>query len=444
MSQTSVDTIRNCLEGIIPSFLATCDGDGVPNISEISQVQYVDPERVALSYQFFNKTRRNILATRQAAVIVVDPDTNAQYRLYLDYEETRTEGPLFEAMRAKLAGIASHEGMQGIFKLLGADVFRVSEIETVRFEALPPACRVNLLAAARRTCEALAGAADLGALFDRLLEALLEHLGVEHSIVLMFDESGQRLFTVASRGYPESGVGSEIGLGEGVIGVAAAQGVPIRIGRMTSEYSYSAAIRDSARRSGVELMPSTEIPYPGLDAPLSQIAMPIRYCDRTLGVLFAESRRPNMFRYDEEDALAVILAQVSAHVAMLQTEPGPDSAPAAPVAAISHGPHLRVRHFAADNSVFLDQDYLIKGVAGAIFWRILTDYVKHGRTEITNRELRLDPSLRLPQYSENLEARLLLLQRRLTEKSPLIRLERCGRGRLRLEVAATVELEAIA
>ena len=50
MSGPSLDTIRNCLEGIIPSFLATCDADGTPNISEISQVQYVDAEHVALSY----------------------------------------------------------------------------------------------------------------------------------------------------------------------------------------------------------------------------------------------------------------------------------------------------------------------------------------------------------------------------------------------------------
>ena len=44
-----------------------------------------------------------------------------------------------------------------------------------------------------------------------------------------------------------SGIGSEVGLGEGVIGVAAREGVPIRIGHMASEYSYGAAVRDTAR-----------------------------------------------------------------------------------------------------------------------------------------------------------------------------------------------------
>lgn len=64
--------------------LATCDTDGVPNVSMISQTHYVDPERVALSYQFFNKTRRNLLATRRASVQVVDPETLQQHRLAPD------------------------------------------------------------------------------------------------------------------------------------------------------------------------------------------------------------------------------------------------------------------------------------------------------------------------------------------------------------------------
>lgn len=146
---TTLDQIRNCLEGVVPAFLATSDGEGMPNVSEISQVHYVDPGHVALSYQFFNKTRRNVLATRVASVIVVDPDSNAQYRLELDFEETQTGGPLFEAMRAKLAGIASHTHMESVFRLLGSDVYEVRAIEPLpsrRLEVLRPC---NPLSAAR-------------------------------------------------------------------------------------------------------------------------------------------------------------------------------------------------------------------------------------------------------------------------------------------------------
>ena len=75
MSELSIplESIRPCLQGVIPSWVATCSADGVPNATVISIVRYVDPERVALTRQFFNKTRANLDANPQAQVIVVDP-----------------------------------------------------------------------------------------------------------------------------------------------------------------------------------------------------------------------------------------------------------------------------------------------------------------------------------------------------------------------------------
>lgn len=99
-----------------------------------------------------------------------------------------------------------------------------------------------------------------------------------------------------------------------------------------------------------------------------------------------------------------------------------------------------VRRFAVNDSVFLGKDYLIKGVAGAIFWKLVSDHVRDGRTEFTNRELRVDPSIRLPEISENLEARLILLERRLVERGDAIRIEKTGRGRFRLVVRQPLEL----
>ena len=131
MSLPPLDRLRGGMEGIVASVMATVDPDGQPNVSMISQVVYVDPEHVAISYQFFNKTRRNVLATGKAAVTIFNPDTWEQHRLDLDYRETQTSGPLFESMRAKLAGIASHHGVEKVFRLLGADIFRVRAVEQI-------------------------------------------------------------------------------------------------------------------------------------------------------------------------------------------------------------------------------------------------------------------------------------------------------------------------
>ena len=126
-----LDAIRECLDGTFPAQLATCAPDGTPNVTYVSEVHFVDGDHVALSFQFFNKTRENVLANPRAAVVVIDPRTAAQYRLALEYLRTETEGPLFERMKAKLAGIASHSGMSGVFRLRGADVYRVLGIERV-------------------------------------------------------------------------------------------------------------------------------------------------------------------------------------------------------------------------------------------------------------------------------------------------------------------------
>jgi hypothetical protein len=102
-----------------------------------------------------------------------------------------------------------------------------------------------------------------------------------------------------------------------------------------------------------------------------------------------------------------------------------------------------VRYFPTDHSVFLDEDYLIKGLAGAILWRLVQTLQHEGRDQFSNRELRLDPRLALPEVADNLEARLVLLQRRLAERSDSVRMRKTGRGRFALEVSRPLRLVAV-
>jgi hypothetical protein len=106
------------------------------------------------------------------------------------------------------------------------------------------------------------------------------------------------------------------------------------------------------------------------------------------------------------------------------------------------GPPVTVRHYAENDSVFFGDDYLIKGVAGAILWTLLREH-EAGRSSFANRELRLDPRIRLPDISDNLEARLILLQRRLLEREACVRIEKTGRGRFRLCVARPLQLVVV-
>ncbi len=439
----TVDAIRECLEGVIPGTVATAAPDGTPNIAYLSQVQYVDSRHVALSYQFFNKTRQNIMINPRAALVVTSPLTAAQYRLSLQYLRTETHGPLFESMKAKLAGIASHAGMSGVFRLLGSDVFQVLDIERLPGESLPvsPPQR-NLLSALRTCIERLATCTDLERLLAETLHCLDQQFNIHHTMILMFDEASQRLYTVASLGYEQSGVGSEIALGQGVIGVAARERTPIRIGHMSSEYAYGRAIRESTEQSNWASALETEIPLPGLRESRSQLAVPILASQRLLGVLYVESPRDLRFSYDDEDALVSLarLLAMAMHLLQSTAENGEEMPPQHAEPAPPGGAPLLVRRFPENDSVFLGDDYLIKGVAGSIFWTLLRDYADKQRTEFTNRELRLDSRVRLPDVSDNLEARLILLGKRLVERDAPIRIEKTGRGRFRLRVGRPIRL----
>ena len=444
----SLDDVRPCFEGAIPAMMATCAPDGTPNVAYLSQVDYVDGQHLALSFQFFNTTRRNVLANPLVEILVVHPLNAAIYRIRSRYLRTETSGPLFENMKARLSGIASHTGMSGVFKLQGADIYEVHALEHVNKPdlPLPPAGR-SRLSALRRCSERLARCADLDTLFQAALEGLDTEFDVRHSMLLISDGQGERLYTVASRGYSSSGIGSEIPLGQGVIGVAARERTPVRISHMTAEYTYSRAVRDSLARRGHAEALELEIPWPGLAEPHSQLAVPICAAGELVGVLFVESLQDLRFSYDDEDALVSLAAQLGLAVRQLQAcAELPDDAVrevarvAAPLPPGSAEP-VAVRYYAADSSVFLDNDYLIKGVAGAILWKLLRDHAELGRTEFTNRELRLDPQIRLPDVSDNLEARLVLLARRLVERNACVRIEKTGRGRFRLDVSRPLALQ---
>jgi hypothetical protein len=112
-----------------------------------------------------------------------------------------------------------------------------------------------------------------------------------------------------------------------------------------------------------------------------------------------------------------------------------------PPAADTTASGTHVRFFPADGSTFLDGDYLIKGVAGRVLWSLLNDHQRDGRVEFTNREVRLDPTLELPEFRDNFESRLILLKRRLDERRAPIRIEKTGRGRFRLAVETPIRLE---
>jgi hypothetical protein len=233
-------------------------------------------------------------------------------------------------------------------------------------------------------------------------------------------------------------------VGQGVIGRVAAEGRPVRVNNLQRMLTYAR----SALRSSAGDAPANEIPLPGLAGANSQLAAPAMVMNQLIGVLAVESGQLGAYTTEDEHLLAVVAHLVANAIDLDRVEatarPESDIAASATSASSEDaGRVAHVRFFAADGSTFVDGEYLIKGVAGRILWRLACDHVREGRTEFTNREVRLDPTLELPPFRDNLESRLVLLKRRLEERDAPMRIEKTGRGRFRLDVSARLDLEDV-
>jgi Pyridoxamine 5'-phosphate oxidase len=123
--RTLPDEIKSVMENGLPAIVVTCSADGIPNATIISHVHYVDKTHAALSFQFFNKTIRNVRENSYACVALNDVMANAKWILDVQYEHSETEGPIFDEMDMQIEAIASASGMAGIFKLRAADIYFV-------------------------------------------------------------------------------------------------------------------------------------------------------------------------------------------------------------------------------------------------------------------------------------------------------------------------------
>ncbi len=450
------DDLRICCEGVVPPVIATASADGTPNITYLSCAHMLDGERIALSNQFFSKTARNIAENPYAQVLLIDPRNYDEYRLDLVYERTDRHGPAFDALRRQVDGVAALVGMQDVFRLRAADVYRILASELVPNRPArgvapigpghisTPGTGTGGPAEIAELSGRLGRCPDLDTLVETALRGLADLLGFGHAILLLVDETGSRLYTIASHGYAAEGVGSEVVVGDGTAGIAADQCRPVRVVNVGQNRRYASAVRASYEAAG-DVGPGRDIAMPGLADVESQLAVPLMAMGRFVGVLMVESAVQLSFDETDEATLTVVAGMIANAIEIdrvrerdVAATPAPAGTPTGRASVV---PTTQVRFFAADGSVFFGADYLIKGVAGRILWSLLNAHVQEGREEFTNREVRLDPSLELPEYRDNLESRLILLKRRLDERDAPVRIEKTGRGRFRLSVATPLQLE---
>ncbi|MDB4935193.1 MAG: Adenylate cyclase [Labilithrix sp.] len=442
-----------CFQGVVPAIIATCSAEGEPNVTYLSHVYWLDRKHVAISRQFFNKTVRNITANPYASLQLYDPLTFEAYEVDIRFVRSETTGALFEMMAVRIEAIASLAGMKGIFKLIAADVYEVTSAQATTHYLQPapddpprvwpaPPERRSEMRALQVVSDRMNRAADLEELLGSFLVALRDELGFEHSMLFLPDDEGTKLFAVTSIGYGESGAGAEVEIGSGLVGTVAQQRKLLRLSDLPSDLRYGRAIRGQTNARGEHVL-TPEIPLPGLADAQSHLAIPLLLQDRLIGVLAVESRDPLGFDDWHEAFLNIVGNQAAIAIERMVDRDDDDVTevvPAPPSITDGRRSHS-FRFYKGEDCIFVDGEYLIRNVPARLLWKILRSFADEGRTEFTNRELRLDPSLGLPAVKDNLESRLILLRKRLEQKCPDLRIPSSSRGHFRLEMDCRVELE---
>ena len=428
--------------------IATASADGTPNITYLSRVRVVDDERVALSNQFFSKTARNLAENPRASVLVIDPLTLRR----VPARRSCTSAPsaaasIFEQLREDVDAVAAVSGMQDVFKLRAADIYRVTEIEQAFGAGPTPAAGTDARTAIPRSAPEQLGeltarlsrCTDLDAIVSTTVEGLAELLGFGHSLLLLLDEDGRRLYTIASHGYPDEGVGSEVDgrRGHHRHGRGACGADPRRQPAPDGQVRHERAPRRTRRHGDVS--PGWEIAA----ARPARRARATSRCPRSRSASSSAcswSRAISQVAFTEADqANLSVLASVVANA--IEAERARDRVDDDERRAPAAAPVPTARH--------VDPRALLRGRRQHVPRRRLPHQGRRGSHPlVAARPLRRAsgapssptrksgsiPSLELPEFRDNLDSRLILLKRRLDERRAPIRIEKTGRGRFRLVV----------
>jgi signal transduction histidine kinase len=140
---------------------------------------------------------------------------------------------------------------------------------------------------------------------DNILAILDHSLGLKHTMLLLPDVTGQKLRVFSSRGFDEQGIGAEVNIGQGIIGVVALKKKKLRMANISRSRTYMSIIAQAPEHKN-------DIFLPSLSNAESQVALPLLVNNELIAVLSAESADLNFFSPEDEEFL-MTLSQLMAH-----------------------------------------------------------------------------------------------------------------------------------
>ena len=152
---------------------------------------------------------------------------------------------------------------------------------------------------------------NLDSIAKTMLISMEEYFDFKHSMILLLNSSESALKVIATHGYKEEGIGAEVKIGVGVIGMVAKKKKLMRMANLGAQKQYMQAIKQQIQPSE-DTVVAEEISLPGLKNAESQVAIPMLMEDELIGVFSVESDQVNIF--DKSDELIIkILANQTAN-----------------------------------------------------------------------------------------------------------------------------------
>lgn len=152
---------------------------------------------------------------------------------------------------------------------------------------------------------------DLQTILHSMLESLDRIFQFQHSMLLLLDEQEDTLRVTASHGYADPGIGAEVKLGHGIIGVVAKRRKIMRMGNIATQMAYTAVVRTQFLEQGQAGQLTEAVKLPGLPNLQSQVAIPLMVKEKLIGVLAVESESPNIFDAGDELIITIIANQAA-------------------------------------------------------------------------------------------------------------------------------------
>lgn len=411
--------LRDCFQGIVPALICTHDNEGTPNVSYLSHVEYVSENELALSNQFFSKTKRNVLQTKQALLLLLHPRTLQQYELRLSFKQSQTSGEIFEKMSLRLSIIAANEGKAHIYKLLSSDIYEVISI-TERLgmskspvalpAAIPWRTGFTYGEMARGFLETMT-ATDFKPKesIDLLLKTVRFGFGIDDCYFYLINDSGEvQLYNSENLKQNSQELFAEH---YNVVKKVANYGKPIMLAGLQLQRRYLNSILDE--KSEVRSI-------------ARQLAIPVVFRGNGLGVLIIEDGEASGWDLEMVQALRSMCTS-------LALELGKSGKVDFSKEIISAG--LNFNYHRESETLFLNDIVFIKNLPSKILSYVLSKYLKGEKTIFSNQEIICALQSDFPiEGKANFESRLILIKKRLEEKGLPLRLVSRGRGQFELIV----------